>query len=614
MAEPQNPEIESLPEDSIATTQQEPAQEPEVVFEDFRSQVDELSRKVVDDILNDEEHFTEYVKKANVKELTFLLEQFAYRDDILALRSKAKVIRQAFDDQVKGNTEFDKDELSRFNTAFARFNKRSKDAADKQDKEREENSARKKALLDKLQEIVKSEDMNRHPEVRDIMQQWRAIGHIRREDLDGFREQYDHYLNIYFQNREKFGDLVEQDRKYNLEEKQRLIAEAQSLLQLPEQISADFWKTVSDRVKELQENWKSIGKVPEEVKDTIYEQFRQVIDQVFAAKQAYFDSLDAGRKENGEKKRALLSRLLPFKSYQADKARDWNDATTRLTEIQAEWKLIGPAPGDENTSLWQQYRDICDTFFKEKAAFFASFDKVRNENLKLKEALCEQAESLMDNSDWKATAEKIRQLQEEWKTIGPVHERFSNKVWKRFRAACDHFFNRREEQHHSRRSEEEGNLQRKREVLSQLAAMAQEENPNQAAYDNLRNTWREIGFVPIKEKDKVQKEYDEVTKSIYRKLREKESSMSLEERLAGISDPEQRREKVRQEIQFLQKKVQGHKETISQYDNNMLMIARGKSGDSLRAQIHARIAEENGRIQAIEGKIRLLKDQLKAIQ
>ncbi|MEL6846799.1 MAG: DUF349 domain-containing protein, partial [Bacteroidota bacterium] len=171
--------------------------------------------------------------------------------------------------------------------------------------------------------------------------------------------------------------------------------------------------------------------------------------------------------ENGEKKQGILAEMESFRDFNSEKPRDWNEATNKLRSFQESWKKIGQAPQAINGELWSKYREICNVFFSRKSAFFKELDSKRSENLVKKRELVEQAEKLSTSGDWERSAKELKRLQREWKQVGPVPERHSNKLWSRFREACDSFFESRRIHYSSVHENEAENLEAKKKIIAE---------------------------------------------------------------------------------------------------------------------------------------------------
>lgn len=576
------------------------------------------------DILGDEANFEAVVEKSNPQELALLMDRIAESGDVGEFISKVGLIKRSFDKKTDGDaTEIGL--LSRFNTGLSRFNKKRTAYYAEREKEKEENSRKKYELLERLKEIVAEEQVTKIQEVRVIQNEWREIGWVLQQDLQPLNETYKQYLDLYYGLRSKYRELLELDRRYNLEEKMKLVGEVESLIPEEEGITREDWNRRSQRVKDIQELWRSVGHVPRENVDDLNAAWRDTLDRFFEMRSSYYELQDQQRGDNALKKKELLGKLEKFASFESGKARAWNDATKEILAIQEEWKKIGPGPLEENKQLWKDYRAACDSFFTRKGEYFKIFDEKRTANLEKKIAICEKAESLQDAENWKETAVILKALQEEWKTIGAVHERHSNKVWKRFRKACDHFFERRSEAASADRKGYQENLVIKEGLIARVREIVAEENPSDFTeeFQEIQAKWKATGHVPFKVKDKVNNAFREVLGEFYDKTRTGGGGGRNFRGSGGGRSYDSRGgdkgrggndhgggSKMENEVRKIENRIRGMEEKVTQYEINIQYISKGKSGQSLREQIQKQIDDEKKLIADLKKKRKELKHKI----
>ena len=196
----------------------------------------------------------------------------------------------------------------------------------------------------------------------------------------------------------------------------------------------------SRALQQLHDEWAEIGPVARELREDLWNRFKQASSIINKKHQAYFDELHAKENENLEKKQALIEQLKAIDLTALKSNKQWEDATEKVQAIQQEWRTIGFAPKKQNQTIYEAYRQLCEAFFKAKTAFYKGMRDELSENLKKKRALIAEAESLKESTDWKETTEKLIELQKQWKAIGPVARKYSDDLWKMFTAACDTFF------------------------------------------------------------------------------------------------------------------------------------------------------------------------------
>ncbi len=569
----------------------------------------------VDEILDEEQ--SARLLDANPEDLIALLEKYVV-GDISDNIPKVGLLKRSFD-AIRAQSAVSEEHTEKFREALANFNKKRVELQKEQEAKKVENAKKKRGLIENLKAIVETEDVHKIQEVREIQNEWKSIGHIPKKDMESLYMDYRTLLDTFYQRREMHFELLEYDRKINLQEKEKLIQEAKTLIPPEEdRDNLGVWTQKMDHFREIQEQWKNIGHVPKEDLDRIRDDFRTVIDQFFEARQQFLEILDGQKEENEKKKVVLLESMNKYAEFTARKPREWNEATHEFRALQEEWKAVGPAPKSVNNELWQQYRNIADTFFTNKSAYFKELDEKRAENLTKKQELCDKAEELKESGDWEKTARELKRLQNEWKQIGPVPERYSNKIWNRFKTACDKFFEQRRLHYQALHETENINLEKKKKLIEEVIKLAEDDEKDvDLAIERIKELqaeWREVGKVPYKEKDKIWDEFRREIDKFFNGLsgkREKLREIRLKTTIETISDPDQRARQIKAKISRIRKKIRKSEEKIEQYSNNMLFIAKGKSGDPLRKQIQEELDREKEQVQEWKGKVKMLNEMLK---
>jgi len=278
--------------------------------------------------------------------------------------------------------------------------------------------------------------------------------------------------------------------------------------------------------------------------------------------------------------------------------------------MQARWKEIGFAPQKMNLKIFERFRFACDEFFRCKSEFFKSVKSTLAENLEKKRALCEQAEALKESEEWKETADKLTKLQKEWKEIGPVTQKYSDALWKRFVSACDEFFERRNKATSSQRSVEQENLKSKREVIAKIKAIDETlpEDEQIKSLNALTAEWNSIGFVPFKEKDKLYKEYKSAINAVYERLHVNANARKLADFRNNIAKGGN---SLTRERERLIRQYENLKTEIQTYENNLgFLSTSNKKGESLVDVMRQRMEKLKDDAQIILKKIHLIEEEI----
>ncbi|MDE6199612.1 MAG: DUF349 domain-containing protein, partial [Muribaculaceae bacterium] len=364
--------------------------------------------------------------------------------------------------------------------------------------ELQRNYEQKDRLIAEIADMSNDTDnVNRHfTRFREIQQEFKNVGDVAPQQMSDQWKRYQEAVELFYDQLKVNKDLRDYDFKKNLEAKLQLCAEAEQLDAEADVIAA------FKRLQDLHVTWRETGPVAKEQREEIWSRFKDASAVVNKKYQAFFEERKAREQENEAAKTAICERLeaLDFDSLKSFNA--WNDMTKTILQAQEDWRKLGFASKKANNLLFTRFRAICDKFFAQKAEYYKSVKEDMSANLEKKIALCEQAEALKDSTDWKATAEKLTELQRRWKTIGAVPKKRSDEVWKRFQEACDFFFEQKKRDLSQSRKSEQENLRAKRALTASLKEIAADA-PRQevvAAIKDAQARWSEIGHVPFREK------------------------------------------------------------------------------------------------------------------
>lgn len=475
-----------------------------------------------------------------------------------------------------------------------------------QEKEMQANYDEKMSLLEQLQALVDKAGQG-NPEVAEfkaLQQRWKEVKNVPQDKVSALWKQYQLLVEQFYDVLKLNSEFREYDFKKNLEIKTKL-CDAAEALEKEEDVVAAF-----RQLQQLHNDFRETGPVAPELREEIWTRFKNASTNVNRRHQEFFESKKEKEKENLDKKTAICEAvegmdLKALANYQA-----WNDATQRVLDLQAQWKEIGFAPQKMNLKVFERFRAACDEFFKQKSEFFKEVKNALAVNLERKKALCEQAELLKDSEDWKATTDKLTKLQKEWKEVGPVAQKYSEVLWKRFVSACDAFFEKRNAATSSQRSIEQENLKKKREVIEKINAIDKtlpgEEQTKQLAL--LTQEWNAIGFVPFKEKDNVYKEYKQATNALYEALHVNANERKLANFRNAIAKGGNG---LQREREHLIRQYEAMKNEIATYENNIgFLSVSNKKGASLVDVMKQKVDKLKKDAQVVLEKIRLVEDEI----
>lgn len=498
-----------------------------------------------------------------------------------------------------------------FKELFAAYKNKRGEYVQKFEEAKEGNLKLKLQVIEELKQLIdKKEDINRtFAEFRELQQRWKEIGSIPQANIRDTWDTYNHHVEKFYDYIKINRELRDLDLKKNLEIK-TLLCEKVEELDKEEAIVSAFRK-----LQKYHEEWREAGPVPTEFKDSLWERFKEATSIINKKHQAYFESQKEEQQKNLDAKTALCEKVEAINAVAITTSKEWSNKSKEIVELQNEWKTIGLALRKENAKLYERFRKACDTFFANKRQVFNNIKKDLEENLQKKIALCERAEALAESVDWKKTTDELIALQKEWKTVGIVPRKTSDEVWKRFRMACDKFFERKNENYTSQNAEFIENLKLKEALITEIGAFETTENPQAdiATLKDFQRRWNEIGFVPIKEKDRVQKEYRAAIDAKFKSLRMSDSDRKIsryKSKIESIQPSNKGGNKtLRSEREKLFNQIRQLEADITLWENNIGFFAKSKNAEPLIADVKKKIERAKEEIVLLEEKIKLIDKQ-----
>ncbi len=478
-----------------------------------------------------------------------------------------------------------------------------------QDAERKANLEKKLAIIDELIKMADDTDnVNRHfARFRELTNEFKTVGEVPATDMTEVWRNYQAAVERFYDQLKVNKDLRDYDFKKNLDQKQMLIAEAEKLGEEADVITA------FRRLQELHEKWREIGPVAKELRDEIWNKFKDASAVVNKKYQTFFEARKARERENEDKKTAICERIeaLDFVSLKSHAA--WEQMTKEILAAQDDWKKLGFASKKVNNALFARFRKTCDEFFAKKAEYFKAIRDSHSSNLEKKTALCERAEALKDSTDWRKTGDEFVALQKEWKTIGPVDKKYSDAVWKRFLEACDYFFEQRKKATSGTRKSEHANLKAKHEIIESLKAIDENLKREDAVKKvrELMAQWQQVGHVPFKEKDKVYEAYRAVVNELYDKLDMKENRAQMANFANSIEEIGNDENRLYRERERLTRAYEQKRNELKTYENNLgFFNVKSKGGNSLLHDTERKMQRIKDELASLQEKIKIIDSKL----
>ena len=483
-----------------------------------------------------------------------------------------------------------------FKGVYANYKKERAEYNRQQDAQREDNFAKKQAVIEDLKNLVeKQEDVNStFPAFRELQNRWREIGPVPATKFRDLNDTYQFYVEKFYDMVKINRDLRDLDFKKNLEAKEAFCQAAEKLSENENVVEA------FRELQKLHEQWKEFGPVAKEFRDSIWDRFKAATAVINKKYQAYFEGQKEKQQENLAEKTKLCEQVEAIAEKEVKSSNEWNTLSTEIEEIQKTWRTIGFATRKENQKIYDRFRAACDNFFTRKREYYSQFKDSMNENMEKKLSLIEQAEALKDSKEWKKTTEALIALQKQWKEIGAVPRKKSEQLWKRFRAACDEFFNERDK---NAKPENDfyGNLKAKKALVEEINeyALSGDATADREAARAFADRWQGIGFVPFKEKDAIQASYTEAMKAKFPDFspRGPRQGGGNAGRGGGSRKPLSEKDRLVQQYNKLQ-------QDIDTYENNIGFFSTSKNSAPLIQKMQERIDAAKQELKDLEAKIR----------
>ncbi len=493
-----------------------------------------------------------------------------------------------------------------FKTLIKIFKDKRAKAVAQLEKEREQNYNLKIQIINEIAGLVNSTDSFgvTFKAFKDLQEKWKEIKEVPSRKLRELNTKYQLVLNQFYDYLKINKELHELDLKKNQEQKENLCVRAEELIGLKNA------KTAFKELQDLHQQWKDIGRVSDEVREALWERFKQATKEVNEKFQDYQKKQKEVRQENLVLKTQICEKVDEALSTEYQNPREWDEASKSVEQLQKDWKKIGMVPAKDNDAIYRRFMEACNRFFKTKNEYFKELKNKQIDNLKAKNELIEKIEKLIEDGHWQSNTNKVIQIQKEWKNIGVVPKRKSNAVWKRFRAACDDFFNKKNEHFKEIHGDEKENLELKRALIKEIESYKPHEDSKESLKDlkTFQDKWAEIGFVPFKNKNEIQEAYRSAINKQFDALNLEESERDLSRlkiKLDSYLEMRDAKELIFGERNKVASKIKRVETDIQQLENNIGFFSSGTAKGLLK-EYENKIIVNKKNLEALRNKIRLI--------
>lgn len=472
--------------------------------------------------------------------------------------------------------------------------------------QKNDNFRKKTELLEKLRALVDSEDTEKgFHEFKELQKQWKHIGAVPVAHAKTLWANYNALIDLFYDHRSIYFELKELDRKKNLEAKQDLCARAEALAK------SENLKEAVRELNELHNEFKHLGPVPLEEKENVWQRFKAASDAIYEKRDAFVGQLQKDFQANLVIKEQIIEEIQKFADFTSDRIKEWNLKTQEILEVQKRWEAVGGTARNKSKDINKKFWSAFKGFFSNKNNFFKKLDGERERNLALKNEIVKKAQELRENHDWEKTANVMKDLQLQWKEVGPVPEKFREKVFQEFKEACDHFFNLRRTQFEKQDLEQEENLKLKESISAEIEKAAEEKTGSLEALHALTARFNEAGFVPKKSmassKTRFQNAVDKYIASIQGATDDEKERASLEIQIGSLRDDPDADRKLYQKEQAIRKRIQKVENDIALWNNNLEFFGKSKNAEKVKEEFNAKIKEATDQLKQLKSQLKLLK-------
>lgn len=549
------------------------------------------------------------LKEDNIKKVDKILKEIKPFYDELREAARAQALER-FIEEGGDAADFDykPDEVDiRFDADYTLLRERRSKHYSSIEKQKEDNLATKNRLLEQLRQLVDEEETTASINaLKEIQKEWKRIGQIPANQVKSLWANYNALLDRFYDNRSIYFELKELDRRKNLEAKLELCERAENL-----EKEVNLNKAIKE-LNDLHEEFRYIGPVPKEDQEPLWQRFKAASDALYDRRRIFIDKLKEDFQENMVAKKVLGDEAQAFLAFDSDRINEWNEKTKQILELQKRWEAVGGLPKEKAKEINKHFWSGFKGFFANKNAFFKKLEGQREENLKMKEGLVEQAEALKDSRDWDTTAEALKKLQSEWRAIGPVPDKYRNSIFIKFKKACDHFFEQKRAKNKEVNKEFEENLSKKERICAEIETLAAEKSNDIDKLEVLFDQYQAIGFVPRNAIKSIQNKFngavDKFLENADKLSDEEKHNIKLTIKFSKLKNSPNANRKLYQKEGEIRKHISNLENDIVLWRNNLEFFATSKTADKLKEDFDIKIAKAKAELKELKEQLHVIRN------
>jgi hypothetical protein len=549
-------------------------------------------------------HIAGLQKDTDLKQISNSLRNLKARFDELFEEAKAHAKKVFLKEEGADPDDFffKGDEIDqKFESIYHDLNKKKNQHYAQIQDQRDENFKKKNLILDQLREISNNNFDIDIKVVKELQQTWQAIGPVPGNQHKLLWANYNALLDRFYDSRSIYFELKDLDRKKNLIAKTELCEKAEQLS------SKENSNAAIKELNELHEEYKKVGPVPRDEQENLWQRFKLASDKVYEKRKEFIESFKGVLLENFEKKKAIITEVQKYEDFDSEKITDWNKIATTLMNFQKDWEGIGEMPREKSKEANKLFWGAFKKFFSKKRAFIQVFEAEKEGNLVIKRNLIEQAQSLVDSGEEGVKiSDGLKALQQKWREIGPVPNKYRNKIYDQFKGICDAFFDEKRSAYKVQNEDFEQNLKKKEDLIEQLGTLAKSSKIGFDEIFVLVDAYLAIGFVPRNNIKKINELYDETIKSLINAdgvSEDERNEIKIQLEMSKLKKGPQSQFKLNQKDGQIKRKISSLENDINIWKTNIDFFASSKNADKLKLEF-------NQKIQSAETEVKALKEQL----
>ena len=537
------------------------------------------------------------IENATVKEANRQLKQIKQAFEKRTAEHKAELLQKREEERKALREEGKEDELQdelpkdeytdKLDNLLQQLKQKQKEEKQKEREARDKNLEIKKQIVSNIENLINKPEAfgKTFNEFKAFQKQWDETGPVPNTENRNIWTEYNRVIENFYNYVQINKELRDLDLQKNTEAKKKLCEEAEALLEIEDVMEAQR------KLQKLHDRWRETGPVYNEIKEELWERFKKPTKTINDKHQDRLKLIKEQQEKNLESKTYLCEKAEEALEKEYKTNSEWKKASAMVQKYQKLWNSIGYVPKQHNQAIYERFSTACDKFFDRMRNHFEKINAERQDNLAKKQALLEKAQERMESTDWSKDTKFYKNIQNEWKQIGPVPRKHSDKIWKQFRSACNTFFNRKREHFNQRKEDEKQNLELKAQLIKEISDYASvDKESDLEKIKEFQSRWQEIGFVPIKEKDRIIDEYNTAIDRLFERLNIDKSTkvnIKFNDKIQGLENADE--ERIWSEIGKLRAKIDEREKEINLWKNNLGFFANTKSSEKMKAEYIKRI-------------------------